>query len=63
MLHIQMGLCDPMGPPKHPLSYVLLLETCFKAQATTIKQVSETPPIYMPEISSSTEGLRINLDC
>jgi len=58
-----MGLCDPLGPPKHLLSYVFLLELCFKPQATTIKQVSETPPIYMPEISCSTEGLRINLNC
>lgn len=58
-----MGFCDPTGPPKHPLSYILLLEMCFEAQIPPIKQMSETPLICLPEVSCSTEGLQINLDC
>lgn len=59
----EMGFCDLMGPPTHPLSYVLLLEICFRAQMTPIKQMSETSPIPMPDISCSTDGLQIDLDC
>lgn len=58
-----MVFCDPVGPPKHPLSYVLLLEMCLKAQMTPVKQMSETPPICMPETSCSIDRLQINLDC
>lgn len=39
-----MGFCDPMGPSKYPLPYVLPLEMCFKAQTPPIKQMSGTPP-------------------
>lgn len=56
--YFQVGFCDPMGPPKCRLSYVLLLEMHFKAQTPPIKQMSETPPMCMPEISCSTERLR-----
>lgn len=52
-----------MGLPKHRVSYVLLFEICFKAQMTPIKQMSETPPMSMPEISCSTDWLQISLDC
>lgn len=58
-----MGFCDPTGPPKHPLSYVLLLEMCLKAQIPPIKQMSETPPICRPETFCPTEGLLTNQDC
>lgn len=47
-----------MGPPKHPLSYVVLLEMCLRPKHHQKKQMSQTPPICMPEISCSTEGLR-----
>lgn len=56
----RVGSCDLMGPQQHPLYYVLILEMCFKAQAITN---NETPPIYTPEMSWSTEGLQITLDC
>ena len=54
-----MGFCEPVEPPKRHLSYVLLLEISFKAQMTPIKQMSETPPRRMPEISCSTDRLRL----